>query len=114
LRDLSAISIWRMPVGLSRRPPQALTNSAAVDVDPEWSSNGRIVFRSNRSGFNELWIAGVDGSRSWQATRFRGPFVGDPPWSPDGPGHRVHVATITNDAEANGWVNPPYRKGWNP
>ena len=21
-------------------------------------------------------------------------------------------ASITNDAEANGWVNPPYRKGW--
>ena len=19
---------------------------------------------------------------------------------------------ISNDAEANGWVNPPYRKGW--
>lgn len=19
---------------------------------------------------------------------------------------------ITNDSEANGWVNPPYRKGW--
>ena len=22
------------------------------------------------------------------------------------------VMTVTNDTEANGWVNPPYRKGW--
>ncbi len=84
VRDLSANSIWRMPVDQPRQPPQPLTNSAAVDVDPEWSSNGRMVFRSNRSGFEELWIAGSDGSRPWQATRFRGPFVGDPHWSPDG------------------------------
>ena len=43
-----------------------------------------MVFRSNRSGFDELWIAGADGSRPWQATRYRGTFVGDPHWSPDG------------------------------
>ena len=84
VRDLSANSIWRMPVDQSRQPPQPLTNSAAIDVGSGWSSNGRMVFRSNRSGFDELWIAGADGSRPWQATRFRGPFVGDPHWSPDG------------------------------
>jgi Tol biopolymer transport system component len=84
VRDLSANSIWRMPVDQSGPAPQPLTNSAAVDADPEWSSNGRMVFRSNRSGFEELWIADADGSRPWQATRFRGPFVGDPHWSPDG------------------------------
>jgi dipeptidyl aminopeptidase/acylaminoacyl peptidase len=61
-----------------------LTNSAAVDLDAELSSRGRLIFRSNRSGVNELWIANADGSRPWQATRSRGPFVGDPHWSPDG------------------------------
>jgi dipeptidyl aminopeptidase/acylaminoacyl peptidase len=84
VRDLSANSIWRMPVDRSRRPPEPLTNSAALDFDPEWSSNGRMVFRSDRSGVSELWIANADGSRPWQATRSRGPFVGDPHWSPDG------------------------------
>jgi len=43
-----------------------------------------MVFRSNRSGVFELWISNADGPRAWQATHFRGPFVGDPHWSPDG------------------------------
>jgi Tol biopolymer transport system component len=84
VRDLSANSLWRMPVDQSGQPPQELVNSAAVDTDAEWSSNGRIVFRSDRSGATELWIANADGSGPWQATRFRGAFVGDPHWSPDG------------------------------
>jgi Tol biopolymer transport system component len=73
-----------MPIDRSGKQPELLVNSAAVDVDAEWSGNGRMVFRSDRSGFPELWIANADGSRPWQATRFRGPFVGDPHWSPDG------------------------------
>jgi Tol biopolymer transport system component len=84
VRDLSANSIWRMPVDQSRIAPQSLTSSSALDIDAEWSGTGRMVFRSNRSGNFELWIANDDGSRPWQATRFRGPFVGDPHWSPDG------------------------------
>jgi dipeptidyl aminopeptidase/acylaminoacyl peptidase len=73
-----------MPVDQSGQPPELLVNSAAVDTDAEWSSDGRMVFRSDRSGASELWIAKADGSGPWQATRFRGPFVGDPHWSPDG------------------------------
>jgi serine/threonine protein kinase/dipeptidyl aminopeptidase/acylaminoacyl peptidase len=89
VRDLSVNSLWRMPADRvpadqSSQPPGPLVNSAAVDIDAEWSSNGRMVFRSDRSGVNELWIAQADGSGPWQATRFRGPFVGDPHWSPDG------------------------------
>jgi Tol biopolymer transport system component len=96
VRDLSANSIWRMPVDRSGRPPEPLTNSAALDNDPEWSSDGRMVFRSDRSGVSELWIAGADGSRPWQATRFRGPFVGDPHWSPDG-----RTIAFTSHADGN-------------
>ncbi len=45
-------------------------------MEPEWSSNGRFVFRSDRSGTNEPWIASADGrarvrrrgfgARSWE------------------------------------------------
>jgi len=84
VRDLSASSLWRMPADESGEIPEQLVNSAAVDVDAEWSRNGRMVFRSDRSGVNELWIAKADGTDPWQATWFRGTFVGDPHWSPDG------------------------------
>jgi eukaryotic-like serine/threonine-protein kinase len=88
VRDLSVNGLWRMSADhvtdQAGWPPEPLVNSAAVDTDAEWSSNGRMVFRSDRSGVNELWIAKADGSDPWQATWFRGPFVGDPHWSPDG------------------------------
>jgi Tol biopolymer transport system component len=84
VRDLSANSLWRMPTDRSPRQPELLVNSAAIDIDPEWSRNGRMVFRSDRSGFQELWIANSEGAKPWQATQSRGPFVGDPHWSPDG------------------------------
>jgi Tol biopolymer transport system component len=43
-----------------------------------------MVFRSDLSGASELWIAKADGADPWQATWFRGTFVGDPHWSSDG------------------------------
>lgn len=84
VRDLNANSVWRMSVAGAPLKPEPLLTSAALDVDAEWSNDGRMVFRSDRSGTNELWIARADGTGARQATRFRGPFVGDPHWSPDG------------------------------
>jgi Tol biopolymer transport system component len=83
VRNLNANSLWRMPADKLKSPAELLVNSAAVDVDAEWSHSGRMVFRSDRSGVNELWVANSGGSSPWQATHNRGPFVGDPHWSPD-------------------------------
>jgi serine/threonine protein kinase/Tol biopolymer transport system component len=84
VRDLSVNSLSRMPVEGQKRSSEQLLSSTAIDLDAEWSRTGRMVFRSDRSGSNELWIANENGSDPWQATRFRGTFVGDPHWSPDG------------------------------
>jgi Tol biopolymer transport system component len=84
VRDLNANSLWRMPVDQYGGPPRMLANSAALDIDADLSSDGRIVFRSDRSGVTELWVANADGTSPRQATQFRGAFVGDAHWSPDG------------------------------
>jgi eukaryotic-like serine/threonine-protein kinase len=83
VRNLNVNSLWRMSAVNLNSAAELLVNSAAVDVDAEWSHSGRMVFRSDRSGVNELWVANVDGSNPWQATHYRGPFVGDAHWSPD-------------------------------
>lgn len=88
VRDMAASSIWRTPLTSAGKgggdAAVRLAESSSRDTDADWSSDGRIVFRSDRSGVNELWIVRADGSNPQQATRFRGPQVGDPHWSPDG------------------------------
>ncbi|MCC6539288.1 MAG: serine/threonine-protein kinase [Bryobacterales bacterium] len=84
-RDMSASSLWKVPLtGQRSEAPVRLSGSASRDTDADWSSDGRIVFRSDRSGSLELWVSRADGSRPRQATRFGGPMLGDPRWSPDG------------------------------
>ena len=57
VRDLSANSIWRMPVDQSRRPPEPLTNSAALTSTRNGRATDEWSFAADRSGVNELWIA---------------------------------------------------------
>jgi TolB protein len=45
--------------------------------------NGRIVFRSDRTGDDEIWAMGADGSNQTNLTNTDG-FDHDPQWSPDG------------------------------
>lgn len=61
-----------------------LTNDPAVDIDPDWSPDGRqIVFASDRAGGLYLFVMNSDGSEVRQLTEGLG---GDlsPRWSPDG------------------------------
>jgi Tol biopolymer transport system component len=56
-----------------------------LDATPDYSPDGkRIAFSSNRSGYEELWIANSDGSQAVELTDRRVPLTSNPRWSPDG------------------------------
>jgi Tol biopolymer transport system component/DNA-binding winged helix-turn-helix (wHTH) protein len=81
------LNIWRLDLGLARQGRAQWTRviaSPVLDASPQYSPSGdRIVFRSDRSGEEQLWVAGADGSSPVQVTRGRlRPSVGR--WSPDG------------------------------
>lgn len=59
--------------------------STRIDRDAQiYSPNGQIAFVSDRSGNREIWLCEKDGSRPTQLTRFKGPIVGMPHWTPKG------------------------------
>ena len=61
-----------------------LIASTTEESDAQYSPDGEhIVFRSNRSGFYELWVAAKDGSRPTRITNLKGR-LGSARWSPDG------------------------------
>ena len=75
--------------GCGTPPPSAsnliqLTTNANSDGTPDWSSDGKkIVFSSNRTGNNDIWIMNADGSSQTQLTNTSAN-EGHPHFSPDG------------------------------
>ena len=63
-----------------------LTNGMALDLQPVFSPDGtQLLFVSDRSGNENLWLANADGSDPRPLTTERGDFhFDDPEWSPDG------------------------------
>jgi Tol biopolymer transport system component/imidazolonepropionase-like amidohydrolase len=63
-----------------------LTSGMAMDRQPVFSPDGtRILFVSDRSGNENLWLIDADGSNPRPITTERGDFhFADPEWSPDG------------------------------
>ena len=63
-----------------------LSPSNQLDGSPSYSPDGnKVVFTSNRSGFEEVWVQITDGSALQQVTHFNGsgiPFVAS--WAPNG------------------------------
>jgi TolB protein len=78
--DDDVFSIWADGTGLVQ-----LTNDPANDSLPAYSPDGsKIAFISGRSGLDQVWIMGSDGSDPLQLTSddtFKGQV---PDWSPDG------------------------------
>jgi Tol biopolymer transport system component/DNA-binding winged helix-turn-helix (wHTH) protein len=67
-------------------PPSRFLASTRVSDSPQISPDGRrMVFISNRSGFQEIWLAGVTGTNPVQLTHFASPEhkPGSARWSPD-------------------------------
>lgn len=62
-----------------------LISSTREEFAARYSADGqRIVFVSDRSGSEEIWIADSQGRKQRPITSFGGPSVGSPRWSPDG------------------------------
>ena len=80
--------IWQLkiPSGPGEHSsPTKLISSSRAEISPQYSPDGKkIVFMSNRSGNQEIWVCNSDGSNPVQFTSFDGPGVGTPRGSPDG------------------------------
>ncbi|WP_280138044.1 winged helix-turn-helix domain-containing protein [Terriglobus roseus] len=62
--------------------PKAIVSSTQQDSAPALSPDGkRFAFQSQRSGFQEIWTASIDGSDLQQITHQGGPLTGSPAWA---------------------------------
>ena len=62
-----------------------LTSGMAFDAQPRFSPDGaRIVFTSDRSGGQNVWIMSLDGTDTTQVTKGASNRTESPDWSPDG------------------------------
>lgn len=78
-------NLWRLNLRQPGAKAERLAATTRRNDSPKFSPDGSsIVFVSDRSGSDELWITGADGSHPRQLTSFGGAPVGTPKWSPDG------------------------------
>ena len=78
-------NVWRLDTHAAGAPPERLISSTSREAFPQYSPDGtRIVFYSNRSGLNQVWMCDADGSRAAAVTAMEGTITGTPHWSPDG------------------------------
>lgn len=63
---------------------QQLTNAGKSDRHPRWSPDGtRLLFESNRSGTNQIWLIDISGGEAKQITNIA-TGASNAIWSPDG------------------------------
>ena len=78
-------NIWRVDLDGEKSQTHVLAPSTREQYGPVISPDGKsVVFISNRSGTNEIWVCDSDGSNTRQLTNFGEVLTGTPRWSPDG------------------------------
>jgi Tol biopolymer transport system component len=85
----SDTNIWRVRLPAVGEDAAPVTTkfiaSTQDDAQPQFSPEGdRIVFRSRRSGFSEVWLCDSDGSNVRPLTNLGALIAGYPRWHPDG------------------------------
>ena len=85
--------LYTLPAGGGTATP--LMTGPAFESQPRFSPDGsEIVFVSDRSGGQNLWVISADGSDTTQITRGNGNLYTSPEWSPDG-GYLVASRTFS-------------------
>ena len=82
--EVSNVNIWKASLTNPGKPSPVIVSNflnTSPDISPDGAS---IVFRSNRTGSDEIWIADQEGRNPRQLTHFGGALTGCPRWSPDG------------------------------
>jgi Tol biopolymer transport system component/DNA-binding winged helix-turn-helix (wHTH) protein len=78
-------NIWRVDSDGAKAKARILVTSTREQYAPYISPDGRrVVFSSNRSGSDEIWVCDSDGSNALQLTSIGGALTGTARWSPDG------------------------------
>jgi Tol biopolymer transport system component len=75
--------LYTMPIGGGTAT--RITSGPAFDSQPRWSPDGkRIVFLSDRSGAENVWLCDPDGSHTKALTKGMNNLYASPEWTPDG------------------------------
>lgn len=78
-------NIWQLDLTTDDAPATSTIASTRWDGSPDLSPDGtQVAFVSGRSGSLEVWVWDQGDARERQLTRFGGPHLGAPRWSPDG------------------------------
>ena len=112
--------LWTMKIGGAA---QRVTHDAALDTDPGWSPDGRLLaYSSDRDGFMNIWIRDVGAGTDRQLTRGTAAAM-QSTWSPDGariafndPDGQLQVVDVKSGTvtKAHDRLNEAGRASWSP
>jgi Tol biopolymer transport system component len=85
VHEIHSADIWRIGLGSGSESATRPFPSNLTQQNASYSPDGkRMAFESTRSGSQEIWVCGIDGSDPLQLTNIGGALTGTPRWSPDG------------------------------